>query len=199
MAAIIRMATEQDAASIAALYAPYVRETTISFETEAPSTSTMRRRLCEVSALFPWLVCENGAGSIVGYAYACEHRDRAAYQWSVDAAVYVDAQAQRLGVGRGLYTALFQLLRLQGFFNVYAGVTLPNAASVELHEAMGFEPVGVYRSAGFKLGGWHDVAWWRLALQPAKGEPAMPQRPRDLVSEPAWSVALREGATRIRL
>jgi phosphinothricin acetyltransferase len=197
MSATIRPATEDDAAAIAAIYAPYVVETAISFETEAPSATAMRERIQTVSLSFPWLVCET-AGGIAGYAYASPHRERAAYRWSVDAAVYVGKASQRAGIGRGLYTALFEILRLQGFYNVYAGITLPNPASVGLHEAVGFLPVGVYEDVGFKLGAWHDVGWWRLALRPAHDSPALPKRPSD-ISQTDWLAALKSGAQFVRL
>jgi L-amino acid N-acyltransferase YncA len=194
----IRLATEADAEAIQAIYAPYVQHTPISFELEPPSVEEMRERIRKTLALFPWLVCGNGQGRVVGYAYASRHRERAAYQWSVDAAVYVDPRAHRTGIGRGLYTSLFALLRLQGFFNVYAGIALPNEASVSLHTAVGFQPVGVYRAVGYKLGKWHDVSWWSLALQPSAAEPS-PPRPLDGISQDSgWQTALNAGLSLVR-
>ena len=174
----IRLATAADAAAIADIYRPIVESTPISFETEPPDEDEMRRRLGETLPVFPWLVCDID-GQVAGYAYASRHRVRAAYQWSVDASVYVDASRRRAGVGRGLYASLFGILAAQGFFNAYAGITLPNPASVALHERMGFRPVGVYRNVGYKLGAWHDVGWWHLALR-EPGEPVSP--PLDLAS-----------------
>ncbi|MBV8062243.1 MAG: N-acetyltransferase, partial [Nevskia sp.] len=152
----IRLAGPADAAALAAVYAPYVRDTVISFEAEPPDAAEMARRLAAVAARLPWLVAEDGSG-VLGYAYAGEHRNRAAYRWDVDAAVYLDSRAHRRGIGRALYRVLFALLRAQGYVNAYAGITLPNAASVGLHEALGFVPVGVYRAVGYKFGAWHDV------------------------------------------
>jgi phosphinothricin acetyltransferase len=140
MAATIRLATEDDAVQIAEIYAPFCRETPISFETEPPAAGEMRERIARTVKSYPWLVCDDG-GQILGYAYASRHRERAAYRWSVDVSVYVREGRRRTGLGRALYTSLFALLRLQGFQNALAGATLPNSGSVGLHEAMGFEPV----------------------------------------------------------
>lgn len=168
-----RVAGVDDAAAIAAIYAPYVRDTIISFETEAPDAAEIAERIRRIGAHYPWLAAVSG-GQIVGYAYACENRSRLAYRWSVDVAVYLHPSAQRRGIGSGLYRRLFALLRLQGFVNAFAGITLPNAASVGLHEAMGFTLIGVYRRVGHKLGAWHDVGWWQLALQEPPATPAEP-------------------------
>jgi phosphinothricin acetyltransferase len=171
--AAIRLAAAADAAAVAAVYAPYVRDTVITFEIEPPDAAEMGRRLAAVGERFPWLVACDGAG-LLGYAYAGEHRSRAAYRWDVDVAVYLLPRAHRRGIGRALYARLFALLRLQGYVNAYAGITLPNAASVGLHEALGFVPVGVYRGVGHKCGAWHDVGWWALRLQAPPASPAEP-------------------------
>jgi len=173
MAAIIRLAEAADAEQVAAIYAPVVASTAISFEMEPPDTEETRRRIASTLERYPWLVCERG-GEIMGYVYASQYRTRAAYQWSVDTAVYIRADCRRAGVGRALYTALLDVLPLQGFYNAYAGIALPNPASTALHEAMGFEPVGVYRQVGFKFGRWHDVGWWQRSLQPRSDPSAAP-------------------------
>ncbi|HET7923854.1 MAG TPA: arsinothricin resistance N-acetyltransferase ArsN1 family B [Rhodanobacteraceae bacterium] len=170
-----RLATAEDAAAIAAIYAPYVSDTIISFETEAPDATEIAARIERIGRQYPWLVASSDA-RIVGYAYACENRSRLAYRWSVDAAVYLDPSAQRIGIGSALYRRLFALLSVQGYVNAFAGISLPNAASVALHEAMGFTLIGVYRNVGYKLGEWRDVGWWQLAL----GEP--PRRPIEPVA-----------------
>lgn len=174
MAAEYRVATAADASAIAAIYAPYVEHTTVSFETEAPAAAEIARRIERIGAQYPWLVARDRARS-VGYAYACENRARLAYRWSVDVAIYVDSSVQRRGIGRGLYERLFALLRAQGYVNAFAGISLPNAASIGLHETLGFEPVGVYRKIGFKLGDWRDVGWWQLVLREPSSQPAEPQ------------------------
>ena len=198
MATTIRVATEGDAAAVAAIYAPYVRDTAISFEVEPPSEDEMRRRIRETLQCWPWLVCERDA-AVIGYAYASQHRSRAAYQWSADVSVYIHADAHRRGVGSALYTSLLEIVRLQGFYNAYGGITLPNAGSVGLHESFGFRPVGVYRAVGFKLGAWHDVGWWHLAVQP-HGPPQEPPVPFPAVTaSPAVRRALDVGPGRVRL
>ena len=160
----LRVATPGDAAGIAAIYAPIVERTAISFEVEAPSDAAMGRRIEQSQDRWPWLVAVDG--DILGYAYAGEHRTRAAYRWSVDVSVYVTENARRRGVGRRLYGALFAVLREQGFYNAFAGIALPNEPSLELHRAVGFTPVGVYRNVGYKFGAWRDVAWWQRQLLP---------------------------------
>ena len=111
-----------------------------------------------------WLVAENDHGQVVGYAYGGPHRDRAAYNSTVEVSAYIDRNLHRTGLGRRLYTALFERLRERGYRLLVAGITLPNEASVGIHEALGFEPVGIYKNIGFKNGEWWDVGWWQLDL-----------------------------------
>jgi phosphinothricin acetyltransferase len=172
----IRLATTDDAAAIATIYAPFVTDSVISFEVEAPDAAEMAARIDHKLPRFPWLVAEEG-GAVIGYAYAGLHRERAAYAWSVEVSVYVADTARRRGVARRLYETLFGLLRRQGFRTAYAGITLPNPASVGFHEAMGFTPVGVYRNVGWKHGRWHDVGWWELPL--GDDAPAVPLKGLD--------------------
>jgi phosphinothricin acetyltransferase len=169
----IRVAGEQDAQDIADAYAPAVSARATSFELTPPDATEMRRRISTVLAQYPWLACES-AHKVVGYVYATAHRERAAYRWSVDVAAYVREDAQRRGIARALYTALFEILALQGYRNAYAGITLPNPASVAMHEAMGFEQVGVYHRVGYKFGKWHDVAWFERPLAEHVLEPSEP-------------------------
>jgi phosphinothricin acetyltransferase len=188
----IRLATPDDAEQVHAIYTPYCH-TPISFEMEPPSVAEMRGRLAKVLGQYPWLICEDGAEAL-GYAYASQHRERAAYRWSVDATVYVREGRQRRGVGRALYASLLAMLPLQGYINAYAGVTLPNPASVGLHEAMGFELVGVYRQVGFKCGAWYDVAWYQRALQSRPAEPSEPKRLEEVRHTREWVETLSKGA-----
>lgn len=161
---LIRQAnSEIDAEAIAAIYAPFVNDTVISFEDVAPTAAEMAARIERLTRTHAWLVAEDG-GEILGYAYGCPHRERAAYRWATEVSVYVDPRHQRRGAGRALYEALFGLLAEQGYRIALAGIALPNDASVALHEACGFEPVGVYRRIGFKLGAWWDVGWWQCDL-----------------------------------
>lgn len=168
----------RDAAACAAIYAPHVESSVISFEARAPSAAEMAVRIERCARTHPWLVAEEG-GEVRGYAYACPHRERAAYRWAVDVSVYVDAAERRRGHGRRLYEALFERLRAQRFQVACAGITLPNQASVGLHERLGFAPVGVSCRIGWKLGAWRDVGWWQLELvPPGEGPPPEPLPPR---------------------
>ena len=175
------MATAADAAAIAAIYAPFCESTIVSFEYAPPSVEEMAGRITATTRQYPWLVLTEDE-AVAGYAYASRHRERAAYAWCVDTAVYVSPDHLRQGIGRALYARLFQLLRLQGYVNAYAGVALPNPASVGLHQSVGFEPVGVYRRVGYKHGAWHDVAWFHAELQPPSANP-QPPRPASEVSD----------------
>jgi L-amino acid N-acyltransferase YncA len=169
----IRMATAKDASSVLEIYGPFCEDSPVSFETRRPTVEEIELRIREVCEIYPWLVYENG-NEVVGYTYASPHHERAAYRWSVDIAIYISETHRGRGVGTALYGALFQILRIQGFVNAYAGITLPNPASLRLHESFGFQLVGVYRKVGYKCGLWHDVAWWALALQPGANPPEEP-------------------------
>ena len=195
--ATIRMAREADARAILAIYAPFCATTAVSFELEPPSEDEVASRIRAVTAYWPWLVLDDG-GALAGYAYASRHSERAAYGWSVDVTVYVAPSHLRRSVGRALYTTLFELLRQQGFFKAYAGIALPNPASTALHEAMGFEPVGVYKGVGYKLGAWRDVAHYQLALQPERHDPDPPVPPARLFDSPGWSDAVARGLSHYR-
>jgi phosphinothricin acetyltransferase len=197
MTASIRLASEADSAPIAAIYAPFCEATPVSFEETAPTAAEMAGRIRKVLQQYPWLVLDDGGG-VAGYAYASKHRERPAYRWSVDVSVYVDPAYRRRGVGRALYSALFALLRFQGYFKAYAGVTLPNAGSVGLHTAVGFAQVGVYRGVGFKYGSWHDVAWYQLSLQPERPAPEKPRHVAAVVGSAEWREALADGLRHYR-
>jgi len=169
----IRVARREDAAQLGEIYAPNVTDAFISFETEAPTVDAMRARIEKTLRTHPWLVHEE-SGDILGYAYATKHRERAAYQWSVDVSCYVRERARGHGIGKALYAELLRLLEAQGFRNAYAGIALPNEASVRLHESVGFGPIGVYRGVGFKHGAWRDVGWWGRRLGALDADPAPP-------------------------
>ena len=198
MSATLRLATIADGPALAAIYAPAVLAHTTSFELEAPDGAEMSRRVESLTTRTPWLVCEFRS-AVVGYAYAGPHRDRWAYQWSVEVSAYVAAAAQRSGVARALYTSLFAVLVMQGFRNAYAGITLPNAASVRLHEAVGFTPVGIYRGVGYKFGAWHDVLWLERALAPRVVDPTLPVPLSAARSSPTFGQALSAGLPLLRL
>ena len=168
------MATPQDAGAIAEIYLPYVRDTAISFETVPPSVGEMRSRLTSTLTHLPWLVVTEHE-RVKGYAYASPHRARDAYRWCADVSVYLDSSIHHRGYGRRTYIALLNLLVAQGYINAYAAIALPNPASVGLHEALGFTPVGTFHRVGFKHNTWWDVGWWH---RPLADPPAPPPEPR---------------------
>lgn len=170
----IRDATELDALACADIYAPYVTDTAISFETEPPNAVEMARRIASAQRDHVWLVLEDD-GRVVGYAYGSRHKARAAYRWSCEVSVYTERGRRRTGSGRALYQALFDRLAERGFRTVVAGMTLPNDASVGLHRAMGFEPVGIYRHIGWKNDEWHDVAWAQRSIAAGDDPPTEPK------------------------
>lgn len=159
---------DRDAAACAAIYAPYVTASVATFEIDPPSPADIARRM---AASHLWLVATAQDGAVAGYAYASTHRERAAYRWAADVAVYVDAGHTGQGVGRALYAELLPRLRDQGLWTLCAGIALPNAASEALHRRSGFTPVGTYRRIGWKAGAWRDVRWWQLDLRPGEEGP----------------------------
>lgn len=196
MKACLRRATEADAHACAEIYAPYVRETFISFEREPPEPAELARRIREHGAFAPWLVAEDGVSPprCLGFAYGSRYRARQAYDWTAEVTVYVARDAQRRGVGRALYTALLELMRLQGFHSALGVIALPNRASVALHEALGFVAVGTVRGAGHKLGAWHDTGFWQLALSAADGPPIEKRSVADVLDSAAGRAALEAAA-----
>jgi L-amino acid N-acyltransferase YncA len=197
MEKIIRSVSLADAKAIRDIYAPFVSESATSFEAEPPDVSTMGLRIQEQREKFPWLVYEAG-GEVLGYAYASPHRAaRKAYQWCVEVSIYIHAGVRRRGVGRALYTGLFDLLVRQGYVNAYAGVTLPNPGSLRLHQSLGFQPIGVYPRIGFKFGNWHDVVWLQLRLQEAPVPVPEPLPVKGLFDESGVRSMLREHALRV--
>jgi L-amino acid N-acyltransferase YncA len=169
----------RDAAACAAIYAPSVTHGVASLEEVAPDAAELERRIGAVTAGFPWLIAELD-GTVAGYAYASQHHGRPSYRWSADVTVYVSGAHHRRGVGRALYERLLELITQQGYYEACAGITLPNDASVGLHESLGFRPIGVYRNIAFKFGAWRDVGWWQKTLRehtmdPPPAEPHPPQ------------------------
>ncbi|MDE2182646.1 MAG: N-acetyltransferase [Alphaproteobacteria bacterium] len=174
MAGRVRIARPEDSSALAAIYAPYVRDGVASFEIDPPDAAELAQRIAKILPRHPWLVLEQDE-QVLGYAYASPHRERAAYRWSTDVTVYVAPQRHRQGIGRILYSVLLPILKLQGFHAAFAGITLPNAASVGLHEAFGFALIGVYPEVGFKAGAWRDVGWWGVPLARTGASPAEPR------------------------
>ena len=180
----LRLATADDAAAIASIYAPYVAGTAVSFETEPPGAAEMRGRIEAGAGFYPWLVACDGGGTILGYAYACAFRSRRAYRFSVETSLYVAETAQGRGVGDALYARLLPLLEAQGFAQAIAAISLPNDASVRFHEKHGFIAAGVYREVGYKLGGWHSVGLWQRRLAIPGADPAEPKAVATVWEEP---------------
>ena len=166
----LRLARAEDAGQILGIYAPYVLDTAITFEYEVPSREAFARRVREVSAEYPYIVCLSD-GRIVGYAYAHRHMERAAYGWNAELSVYIDRAHHGRGLGKRLYGALLELLTLQNVRNVYGGVTAPNPGSERLHESFGFVKLGTYYGTGYKRGAWHDVMWFEKRIGDTSGEP----------------------------
>jgi L-amino acid N-acyltransferase YncA len=170
----IRDATPDDGAACAAIYAPYVTDTAITFEYEPPTAAQMAERIAKAQKNHAWVVAEDD-GRVVGFAYGSQYKERAAYRWACEVSVYLEFGRRRSGTGRALYEALFERLVARGFRTAVAGMTLPNPASEGLHGALGFEPIGVYRGIGWKHDRWHDVAWTQKALADGDGRPAEPR------------------------
>ena len=159
----LRFASKQDAPRLLELYRPYVEKTNITFEYEVPTVGDFEHRIAEISSFYPYLICEQG-DRIIGYAYAHQQAERAAYQWNSELSVYLDNTCLQRGIGKVLYSALIELVRMQQFCNVYGCITSPNPPSEHLHEKMGFQRIGVFRDTGYKLGRWHDVVWYEKSL-----------------------------------
>jgi phosphinothricin acetyltransferase len=193
----IRFAEPGDAAGVLAIYAPFCESSFVSFEDVAPTVAQMRERIAQIAEQYPWLVCDID-GEVAGYVYASRHRERAAYRWAVDVAVYVGEAYRRRRVGQALYSSLFGILRVQGYVNAYAGITLPNSGSIGLHETVGFRRVGVFPKVGFKVGQWRDVGWWGLSLRPADDVPDEPRPIGHDRDSDAVAAALTEGERLVR-
>ena len=191
----IRLVTENDAKLVLEIYKPYILDTIITFEYEVPTLEEFIRRIKTVSSEYPWLVCLLG-NKIVGYAYAGRHRDRTAYQWSVDAAVYLSPAVHRKGIARILYESLFSILRLQGYYNVYAGISLPNEKSTGFHKAMGFVEIGIYNKTGYKHGSWHNTAWFQLHLAEHAYNPPKPKKISEVVNSAEFQAILNSANQR---
>ncbi|RLM59497.1 N-acetyltransferase [Halobellus sp. Atlit-31R] len=188
----LRTARPTDAAAIRGIYAPFVRDSPATFRTEVPTVEELESKIRAKRAVdeYPWYVAvrrtadgSSDDGEVVGYAYASRLRERAAYRWAVETSVYVDRATHRSGVGTRLYERLFETLRRQGYCSAFAALGMPNPESERFHEQQGFERVGAFPAAGFKLGDWHDVVWYHRRLRDPDGEPAAP-RPVSAVDEP---------------
>lgn len=181
----IRLITPADAKEALDVYAPYVLTTANTFEYVVPSETDFLNKIEKITAQYPWLVCTHN-GKVIGYAYGSTHRDREAYQWSPEATVYIAEDHHRKGIATVLYNALFKILRMQGYINIYAGVLMTNEESVGFHRAMGFHDIGIYRNIGYKLGEWRSNLWLELHLQDHKINPPVPLSVHKLIGTPAF-------------
>jgi len=190
----VRLATSADGPRLAEIYRPAVVGSTLSVEPLAPDGQEMARRVLATLADRPWLVAE--ADRVLGYAYSGPHRARASYAWSVEVSIYADPAAHRRGIGRALYTALLAILRLQGFQNAYAGITVPNPPSRAFHEAHGFQLIATYPRVAFKDGRWLDLQWFGLFLGNHPQDPTPPRPLPDLLGTPEFEQALSAASGR---
>ena len=193
----IRLITESDAGEVLEIYKPYVLNTIISFEYEVPALHEYVQRIRTNTAEYPWLVCLQN-NKIIGYAYASKHRYRTAYQWSPESTVYLSPEFHRKGIARILYETLFSMLRLQGYFNVYAGVSLPNEKSVGFHRSLGFEDIGIFKKIGYKFGNWHDTHWFQLHLTEHIYDPPVPKKLNEVAASPAFQLILKNANERVK-
>lgn len=195
---MLRAATEADAPAMLALYAPYVTETTVSSEYEAPSLEEFSGRIRTFGKTLPWFICLIDGG-VAGYGYAAPHRTRAAYQWSVETSIYVAQDRHRHGVASALYAALFEVLAMQGYYNIFVGITSPNERSMKFHGAMGFRISGSYQDSMYKFGQWRDVLWMAKSLRAHDGEPQPTVPFPEIKDSPLVERALRQAKQRIHL
>jgi len=177
----IRIATERDCAPILQIYIPFVTDTTITFECNVPTLKEFQIRMATIQENLPWLVCEIN-DTIAGYAYASSFKEREAYDWSVDFSVYINPEYQGKKIGTAFYYSLIELLKLQGFYNVYAGVTTPNLKSENLHQSFGFKTIGVYQNVGYKFDAWHDVKCYSLAIKEHIQSPVNPKTINEIIN-----------------
>ena len=189
----VRMATVEDASAVLEIYTPYVQHSSISFEEEAPSLQEMERRIADCLKQYPFLVCEI-AGKTAGYAYASRYRTRSAYRYDTESSIYLSPEFQGRQIGSALYQALFELLRAQGIFTVYAAITVPNEQSVGFHHRFGFRTLGVHPASGYKQGAWRDVLWMEKTLLAREGIPGQVVPTQQLPPALLESILHRAGA-----
>lgn len=194
----IRLATVNDTEKLLAVYAPYVLATAISFEYEVPRLQEFRQKIEKITAQYPWLLCECD-GEIAGYAYGSTHRDRTAYQWSPEVTIYMPEKYHRRGIGKALYETLFEILRMQGYYSMYAGVLATNTKSVEFHRSMGFEGIGLFKNIGYKLGEWHTNLWMQGFLQEHIPNPPVPVKIGEIVKTERFEEIMEQANERLNL
>lgn len=176
----IRLIKETDTQAVLDIYKYFVDHTIISFEYDAPTLEEYTDRIKTNTTNYPWLVCSFD-NKIIGFAYGSTHRYRTAYQWSPESTIYISPDFHAKGIGRILYETLFSLLKLQGYYNVFAGVALPNEKSIGFHRAIGFEEIGIFKKVGYKHGNWHDTHWFQLAINEQNTNPKTPRKTEELI------------------
>ena len=187
----IRLATTADSASILEIYTPFITDTVITFEYEVPTITAFSERMTNIQKKYPWLVCEIN-GKIVGYAYASQFAERAAFAWSVDFSIYINPKYHKRKIGKALYFSLFELLKLQGYYNAYAKITSPNIKSEALHKSLGFKPVGIYKNVAFKLGSWQDLICYEFKLMDYPKVPEKPKTIDEISANPKFDEILKK-------
>lgn len=193
----IRPATAADAGDLLAIYAPYVRDTAITFEISVPTPAEFSRRIQDISAGYPYLLCRID-GKTVGYAYAHRHMEREAYRWNAELSVYIHESRHGVGIGRALYLALLRILELQNIKNAYALITIPNEASVRLHRSLGFSELSILQNTGYKHGRWHSVMWMERKIS-AYDLPPGHVIPFPALSQEALDAVYKNAADSIKL
>jgi L-amino acid N-acyltransferase YncA len=193
----IRLIRPDDTEPTLEVYKPYVEQTAISFEYEVPSTDEWNKRIASYASEYPWLVCEID-NEIAGYAYSSQHRTRTAYQWSVDSAIYLSEKFHGRGIAKKLYQTLFEILKLQGFVNVFAGITMPNEKSEQLHKRCGFYEIALYKNVGYKFGEWRDVKWLELNFVEHPMQPTTPKKLSEVIHTDALRYILEHANEKLR-
>ncbi|HLP12717.1 MAG TPA: GNAT family N-acetyltransferase [Flavobacteriales bacterium] len=186
---MIRLIEPRDAEACFEIYRPYVEKTLISFEYEAPSVEEWMKRVETNSKEYPWLVCEY-KGEVIGYAYGSKHRYRTAYSWSAESTIYLKENFHTKGIGKILYTTLFELMKLQGYVNVFAGVAMPNEKSENFHKDCGFYEIGIFKKIGYKFGAWHDTKWFELNINEHATVPAVIKQTKEMKDSPSFKLVL---------
>jgi L-amino acid N-acyltransferase YncA len=193
----IRLIETKDSAEVLEIYKPYVLNTHITFEYDVPTAPEFLKKIEDISSEYPWLVyLENE--KILGYAYGSIHRYRTAYKWSAESTIYLAEPVKGKGIGRLLYKTLFGILKMQGYFNVYAGVGLPNKPSERLHKSMGFNELGVFKNIGYKLGKWHDTKWFQLHLNEHIPDPPLPKKIAEIRDSPEFMNILQNANKKLK-
>lgn len=186
----IRFIEEKDTREVLDIYTYYAEHTSVSFEYETPNLQEYAARIKTNTEQYPWLVCLC-EGKVIGFAYGSTHRYRTAYQWSPESTIYLAPDFRGKGIGKILYECLFSMLKIQGFYNVFAGVVIPNDKSVGLHKTMGFEEIGIFKNIGYKHGQWHNTQWFQLKLQEHHEHPVAPLKPAECMGRDAFTAILK--------